>query len=86
MRVGCVISVRARLRVSLPVAPVSVVEAFNATQGLSHTRSSSPHSLVTRVQSQSVTRIITQGYCRDIYYLWLLRVVQSDLQDTLEYG
>ena len=32
----------------------SLVEAFNAIQGLSHTHSSSPHSLVTRVQSQSV--------------------------------
>ena len=36
----------------------SLVEAvnaeINATQGLSHTRWSSPHSLVTHVQSQSV--------------------------------
>ena len=47
-----------------------LVEAFNAIQSLSHTHSSSPHSLVTWVQSQSVTRIITQV---------LLRVVQSDI-------
>ena len=35
----------------------------NATQGLNHTRSSasSPYSLLTRAQSQSVTRIITQA-------------------------
>ena len=52
----------------------SLVEAFIATQGLSHTHLSSPHSLVTRVQLQSVTHIITQA---------LLRLVQSDLQDTI---
>ena len=36
------------------VAQSSLVEAVNATQGLIHTRWSSPHSLVTRIQSQSV--------------------------------
>ena len=32
----------------------SLVEAFNPTQGLSHTRSSFGNLLVTRIQSQSV--------------------------------
>ena len=46
MRVGHVIYVRH--------CGSSLVEAFNLTQGLSHARSSSRHSLVTQVQSQSV--------------------------------
>ena len=53
----------------------SLVEAFNATQGLSHTRSSSPHLLVTQVQSQSVDHNHSG--------ISILQVVQSDLQDTI---
>ena len=66
MRVGCIIYACH--------CGSSLVEVFNTTH---HTRSSvsSPYSLVTWVQSQSVTRIITQA---------LLPVVQSDLQDTLD--
>ena len=67
MRIGCVIYACH--------CGSSLVEEFNATQGLNHTRSSSLHSLVIQVQSQGVTRIIIQA---------LLRVVQSDLQDTLD--
>ena len=78
MRVGRVIYVRH--------CGSSLVEAFDATQGLSHTRLSSPHSLVTRVRSQSVKHNhsgVTAScsvQCRSVLRAQL-RVVQSDLQD-----
>ena len=62
----------------------SLVEAFNPTQGLSHTRSSSRHSLVTQVQSQSVEHNHSGNTASCSIVLWAqLRVVQSDLQDTI---
>ena len=50
----------------------SSTEVFNLTQGLGHTHLSNRHSLDTRF-NYKVWSIITQA---------LLRVVQSDLQDT----
>ena len=75
MRVGRVIYVRhCGFSLVLPERPV-----FNLTQGLGHTRLSSRCSLVTRVQLQSVEHNHS-GVTTSCSIV--LRVVQSDLQDT----
>ena len=78
MRVGRVIYAHATRVI---VASVWYSEVFNLTQGLGHTRLSSQHSLVTRVQLQSVEHNHSgvTASCSTV-----LRVVQSDLQDTTD--